>query len=277
MALVVNTRPADQSQELTDLLQRAGFETTEIPLVEIMPDEEGLARLRRLPTTGFTGVFLSSPNGLRHMEAGLLPIELEAWMEKPFYLVGGKSASLVENLGGRVAFYPQKASLEGFLEEYSPTEAMHALGARNLSVTGLVLAQRWMHPCSASTRLEPTAFKAKGIGVENVVVYRPGMPPQAAAALGAQATSVDAVVFCSGSAVTNFFQAAPELGARLGRKDGILAVSIGPSTSKILIEKGVENYREAVHADNSSLVDALKQAFGGQATKVFTKQPEKKP
>src|SRR6267142_1468048 len=120
MAVVINTRPADQSAELSDLLRRAGFEPLEIPMVDIVPDEEGLLRLRKMQPSHFTGIFLSSPNGLRHMEAGLLVTEMEGWLEKPFFLVGGKSAGLVEKLGGRVAFYPQEASLDGFLKEYTP-------------------------------------------------------------------------------------------------------------------------------------------------------------
>ncbi|MDB5051719.1 MAG: hemD [Fibrobacteres bacterium] len=275
MAVVINTRPADQSGELSDLLRKAGFEPLEIPMVDIVPDEEGLARMRKLPPGGFTGIFLSSPNGLRHMQAGLLETEMEIWLEKPFYLVGGKSAGLVTSLGGKVAFYPQEASLEGFLKEYTASAA-NAAGPGSLAGTGLTLAQRWLHPCSASTRLDPVAFKEKKIGVENVPVYRPGLAADAGKRLNEEGKHADAVVFCSGSAVEHFFQVAPELAARVGMPGGLFAVSIGPSTSKVLAEKGVEKCRQARHADNPSLVDALKTAFGGSATKVLKKMPEKK-
>lgn len=272
MAVVINTRPADQNAELSDLLRRAGFEPLEIPMVDIVPDEEGLARMRKLQPSGFNGIFLSSPNGLRHLEAGLLATELEGWLQKPFYLVGGKATELVKSLGGKVAFYPQEASLEGFLKEYSPAAA-NVGGPASL---GLALAQRWLHPCSVSTRLDPAAFKQKNIGVENVPVYKPGMSADAGKRLMEEGLHAEAVVFCSGSAVEHFFQAAPELAARVGRPGGPLAVSIGPSTSKVLAEKGVEKCREARHADNPSLIDALKAAFGGSATKVLKKAVEKK-
>jgi uroporphyrinogen-III synthase len=274
VALVINTRPADQNGELSDLLRKAGFEPLEIPMVDIVPDEEGLARMRRLQPTGFTGIFLSSPNGLRHLQAGLLATELEKWLSKPFYLVGGKSAALVESLGGKVAFHPREASLEGFLKEYSPAAVTLANGAGSLGVPGLVAAQRWLHPCSASTRLDPAQFKLKKIEVENIPVYRPGMAPDAGARLASEAGKADAVVFCSGSAVEHFFKAAPALASRVGKKDGILAVSIGPSTSRVLADMGADYCREANHADNPSLVDALKAAFGGSATKVLKKNPE---
>ena len=265
MAVVLNTRPADQSAELSALLRAAGFEPLEVPLVDIAPEPEGLARLRGLKPSGFTGIFLSSPNGLRQMAAELLATELEPWMAKPFYLVGPKAAELVEAHGGKVAFHPRTASLDGFLAEYAPGSAQGSTG-----VTGLVMAQRWLHPCSVATRLDPAAFRKKGVEVENVPVYRPGLNPKACELLAKQGEALDAAVFCSGSAVAAFYEAAPPaLAARLGRKDGILAVSIGPSTSKALADKGIDYCRQALHADNPSLVDALKQAFGSRATRVL--------
>lgn len=272
MAIVLNTRPADQNAELSDLLRRHGFEPLEIPLVGIEPEEEGLARLRKLQPNGYTGVFLSSPNGFRIMKQGLLENEMERWLKKPFYLVGGKSATLIEEAGGKVGFFPEEASLAGFLKEYSPAAAAKANISDGLAVTGMVLAQRWLHPCSAATRLDPAAFKQRGIEVENVPVYRPGLPADAGARLAKEAGGADAAVFCSGSAVDNLFEAAPETAARLGKPDGILAVTIGPSASEALVRHGVEKFREAAQADNTGLVDALKAAFGGSATKVLRKK-----
>jgi uroporphyrinogen-III synthase len=266
MAVVLNTRPADQNAALSALLKAAGFEPLEIPLVDIGPEPEGLERLRRMHPSRFTGVFLSSPNGLRLMAGELLPADLEPWMAKPFYLVGPKAADLVRQHGGQVAFHPREASLEGFLKEYAPSPQ------GNMGVAGLVLAQRWLHPCSSQTRLDPAAFRKKGIEVENVPVYRPSLNPKAAEDLARSAASIEAAVFCSGSAVEHFFAAAPPaLAARLGKKDGILAVSIGPSTTRALAEKGVEHPSEARHADDPGLVDALKEAFGTRATKILAR------
>jgi uroporphyrinogen-III synthase len=277
MAVVLNTRPADQNAGLSALLRAAGFEPLEIPLVDIVPDVEGLERLRRTQPNGFTGVFLSSPNGLRLLAAELLPMDLEAWTSKPFYLVGPKAAALVGELGGKVAFHPETASLEGFLAEYSPAAERGRKG-----VAGLVLARRWLHPCSASTRLDPAAFRGKGIEIENIPVYRPGRNPRAPALLARDAGAIEAAIFCSGSAVANFFDDAPPgLAGRLGKMDGILAVSIGPSTTQALAEKGVTGVLEAAHADDSSLVDALKQAYGSRTTRVLPREakagPGKKP
>ena len=100
------------------------------------------------------------------------------------------------------------------------------------------MAQRWLHPCSASTRLDPAEFRKKGITIVNLPVYRPACPADLAALMGKGGKDAAAIVFCSGSAVENFFQAAPDLAAGLGRPKGPLAVSIGPSTSKALRDLG---------------------------------------
>ena len=268
MVKVINTRPSDRNQELSKLLKQAGFEPVEIPCVEIRSDEEGAARAATLQATGFTGIFLSSPNGLKHFQEALLPTQFEKWVGKPFYLVGGAARPLVEAAGGKVAFFPEEASLEGFLKEYRLVTAPGSLP----------MAQRWLHPSSASTRLDPAEFKKKNVQIVNLPVYRPAPPVNAGEMLMQAGPDAAAVLFCSGSAVENFFRAAPELAAALGKPKGPLAISIGPSTTKALRDHGVAELREALHADDSSLVDVLKAASGGAKTEVLKKKgPEAKP
>lgn len=268
MIRIINTRPADRNQDLSRLLVQAGFEPVEIPCVEIRGDAEGAARAAATAPNGFTGIFLSSPSGLRHFQEALLVSQFEKWAEKPFYLVGSAARSLVEAAGGKVAFFPEEASLEGFLKEYRPlTEAGR-----------LPMAQRWLHPCSGSTRVVPAEFKKKGIDIVNLPVYRPAAPADLGERLQKSGKGAAAVLFCSGSAVENFFQAAPDLAAGLGKPNGPMAVSIGPSTTRVLRDLGVAESREALHADDASLVDVLKAASGGAKTAVLKKNiPEPKP
>lgn len=258
MIKVINTRPADRNQELSRLLRQAGFDVVEIPFVEVRADEAGLAKAATLPPTGFTGIFLSSPNGLRHLQEGLLASQFERWIPKPFYLVGNAARPLVEAAGGTVAFVPGEASLEGFLKEYQAQPG-----------PGLPMAQRWLHPCSASTRLDPAEFKKKAVTVINQPVYRPACPADLAERMGRDGQDAAAIIFCSGSAVDNFFKAAPELAAGLTRPKGPLAVSIGPSTSKALRDQGVTDIHQALHADDPSIVDVLKAVSGGFKTEVL--------
>jgi uroporphyrinogen-III synthase len=256
---IINTRPEGQNAELSDLLRKAGFTPVEAPLVTIIPVEEGVARLRKLPAASFTGVFLSSANGLKQMQAGLDEAVLSRWMGKPFFLVGNRGRALVESLGGRVAFVPEEASLQGFLREYRAAPGP----------AGLPLSQRWMHPCSSATRVNPAAFKERNVEIENIPVYKPGYPEDAPARLR-EAADVTAILFCSASAVDHFHRAAPEaLSKAVGALKGVLAISIGASTTEALRLRGIEAVHEAPHADNEGLIDALRQAYGGAETKVL--------
>jgi uroporphyrinogen-III synthase len=269
MSKVLNTRPAGQNKELSELLTQAGFEPIEIPLVDIIPLEDGLRKILRLQPSGYTGIFISSPNSIRQMHAAL-DEDFEAWVHKPFYLVGGKAKTLVESMGGTVAFFPQQASVAGFLEEY-PAHA-----SDNQTHGKMNFAQRWLHPCSILTRLDPSAFRKCGVEIDNVPVYRPDLHPEATARLLEETKDIMAALFCSGSAVDHFFKATPELGATLGTPQGILAISIGSSTSDALRKHRVENIKEAASADSQGLVDALKSAMGVTETKIMKKNSESK-
>lgn len=261
MIRIINSRPAERNAGLSSLLTRAGFEPVEIPFVDIRPHEEGQAKAAATSPQGFTGIFLSSPNGFRHFRDALLETQLEKWTEKPFYLVGGAACALVQEAGGRVAFFPEEASLEGFLKEYRPVTEPGRLP----------MAQRWLHPCSLSTRLDPAEFRKRGVEVVNLPVYRPGTPSDLPARLEEKGGGAAAILFCSGSAVDNYFEAAPGQASLLGSREGPLAVSIGPSTTAALKKRGVEALVEALHADDASLVDALKAAVGGMKTEVLKK------
>ncbi len=267
MTRVLNTRPIGQNKELSQKLVQAGFVPVEIPLVEICPLEDGLRKILKLQASGYTGIFLSSPNGLRQMQAGL-DEDFEAWVQKPFYLVGGKSRHLVEGLGGKVAFFPQDASVAGFLKEY-PREA-----ALNGGAKGMVFAQRWLHPCSALTKLDPENFKKCGVVIDNIPVYKPELPASAGERLIEECPTAAAVLFCSGSAVDNFFAAASDQAFHLGKPGKLPAISIGPSSSEALRKHGVETVHEAVTADSQGLVDALRNLLIDTETKTLKKNKE---
>ena len=264
---VLITRPAGKAGALPSLLRRAGFRPVDLPLVEIIAHPEGWDMVRRITPSSFTGIFLSSQNGLRQLQQALNPEILAAWMKKPFYLVGEGARPLVTEMGGMVAFVPRKASLAGFLEEYR----------QQAGTAGLPMAQRWLHPCSTATRLDPPAFRLKGIEIGNVPVYRPQTPKDAAGRLAAEGMDAGAVLFCSGSAVESFFNAAPRaMTAALGTPGGLFAVSIGPSATSILKERGVKDIHEARQGDDTGLLGALRRAYGSLDTLVLGDDRERK-
>ncbi|MGV7245680.1 uroporphyrinogen-III synthase, partial [Caballeronia sp. M23-90] len=74
---VVITRPSGQSAELMALLERAGFEPLEFPLIDIgpvadtAPLQAALGELYAPAELGFALVVFVSPNAVQHAFAGL--------------------------------------------------------------------------------------------------------------------------------------------------------------------------------------------------------------
>jgi uroporphyrinogen-III synthase len=251
---VLNTRPksaehhgADgESSALSRALKAAGFDTVEVPLVELILLTDVLNLMEKLSGDHFDGILLSSPNLLPLMKAAARDVPA-TWKTKPWYLIGPRSRADVEALGVSIAFVPQQPSLEDFLQEI-PLQ-------QNL---------RLIHPCSTKTRLEPALFKAKGLDVHNMAVYEPRCPAGAAAALEAawpRILPTGAVLFASGSAVHHFFAAAPRLARTLSDTGGPMPVSIGASTTRALRMYGITRAQEAPTADTAGFLAALKSIY----------------
>ena len=246
MTRVINTRPREQAPALRDALRAAGYESVEVPLVELTLIDEALPILRKLSDALYDGVLLSSPNLLPLLRAAGESVPA-AWLAKPWYLIGSRSRPDVEALGAKVAFVPAKASLNGFLHEFP--------------VQGTQGGLRLLHPCSAKTRLEPSLFAARGINVHNMAVYEPRLPQGSAPLLEAAWADARAILFASGSAVHHFFAASPRRGRDLALGEGPFPVAIGESTARALRMYGVERFAQCATADNAGFVEALRRAL----------------
>ncbi len=300
MLRILNTRPSGQNQELSRLLREWGFESIEIPLVEIGPLQEGLEKFQKLNPDHYGGIFLSSPNGFRLMQEYSSP-----WMKLPFFTVGSKTKNWIEKLGGTVAFCPKGSSLESFLLEFK-SEILKNSNHFNFE-------KPWLHACSSSTRVVEKKFAEMGIRIENIPVYHPALPESAKERLktlfeinaenkneksfgnknSGQQNYPEGILFCSGSAVDNFFAANPMAKAIAEGKSmgmgmnspshaasgsgfelnsasisdtahalqNLAVISIGPSTTKALNMRGVTKVQEATVADDLGMVQALKIAL----------------
>lgn len=242
MVRVLNTRPREQAPELSAALRAAGYEPVEVPLVELVLLRETLAPLRRISPDLYDGILLSSPNLLpilRHAGESVP----EAWLSKPWYLIGPRSIPDVEALGAKVAFVPRTASLEGFLEEFPPHEGL-----------------RLIHPCSAKTRTDPALFEARGISVHNMALYEPRLPEGSTERVEAAWEGLKAVLLASGSAAHHLFVAAPRLARALALPESPLPVAIGDSTARALRMYGIERFVTCPTADNAGFIAALRAA-----------------
>src|SRR5690554_3084882 len=121
MIPVLNTRPKIPTQTGGDALSAAlaadGFAPLDVPLVELVLQQDALNLLERLSDRHYDGILLSSPNLLPLLKSRGRAVPA-AWRTKPWYLIGERARADVEALGARSAFVPHsEASLEGFLQD----------------------------------------------------------------------------------------------------------------------------------------------------------------
>ncbi len=234
---ILNTRPREQASGLSARLRQAGYEPHEVPLVELVLKSE---ELNDPGLFNCDGVLVSSPN-LIPMLAAQAPAKIrKALAAKPWYLLSAKARPQAEAFGAGVAFVPKQSSLEGFLAEFPRQNGL-----------------RLLHLCSSKTRLFPEDFTKLGVTVLNRIVYAPRCPAGAGLALETVWPEVKAILFASGSAVTNLFSVAPALAKTLGSTQGPQPVSIGPSATEALRARGAKNFRQAPTADDAGLIAAL--------------------
>lgn len=247
---IVVTRPQGQAKALTRALEELGAEVTALPTIRVAPPADprplraSAGSLKRYDWIVFT-----SANGvaffweaLRH--AGL---EADALGAVRIAAVGPATAAAIEARGGRVDLVPPVFVAESV--------------AISLSQRTLLSGKRILLPRAQEGRQAlPTALRAAGAHVEEVVAYRTIADTSAAQELIGLFSSggVDMVVFASGSAVRSFVKL-------VGRDLGAVEVaSIGPTTSAVVREVGLPVTIEARIQTAAGLVDAIRMHVAGE-------------
>ncbi len=159
---VLVTRPAEQAEELAELLRAAGAEPVKFPLIRVVsvedttPLQDALNRL-----SSFDWLIFTSANGVRAVAPHLEPLLSAAPRNSPSVVkvaaVGPRTAQVARDIGLHVAFMPARYAVEAIVEEF-PEEV---LGRRML----LLRAQE------ANPAL-PEGLRSRGAHVEEIAVYR---------------------------------------------------------------------------------------------------------
>lgn len=241
-ARVVVTRSAEKADTLVQPLAALGAEVIEMPatrveLLDTAPVLEALRHLARYQWLVFT-----SQNAVAFFwqllrQAGQ---DASALSGLRVAAVGPATASALEALGIAVAVTPQRFVAEGLLD---------ALRARD-DVRG----SRVLYLVARGAReVLPAGLRALGASVDVTPLYRSVPDAEGAAALRERLLrgEVDLVTFTAGSTVRAFVDA---VGADAAARAGI--VSIGPVTSAVVRELGLEVRAEA----SPSTIDGLIQA-----------------
>jgi uroporphyrinogen-III synthase/uroporphyrinogen III methyltransferase/synthase len=247
---VLVTRAAHQAGKLSERLRALGAEPVEVPVLEIRPpaghDAIDLA-LRRLDS--YDWLILTSANTVRAFaeRAAELGLPLASHGALKVAAIGQATADAASKHGLPVTLIPGAYVAEAMVEAL----AKQAAGQKFLLARAEVARDVILD-----------ALRAVGAKVDVVDAYRNVMPEAAPALLHkALQQKIDAATFTSSSSVTHLAEAAQVVGVAFPFP-GVLAVSIGPITSKTLRELGWEPAIEAKPHDIPGLVAAATHLLG---------------
>lgn len=235
---VVVTRAAEQAGPLVAMLQEAGAEVVEVPLIRTVPPDDGGAALRSaLADLGrYAWVIVTSPNGAvavrDHLRKRPVGHPLVA-------AVGPATAATLDRV---VDLIPDRHLAEGLLEVFPDAPAD---GGRVL----LPQADR-ARPALAD------GLRARGWEVDAVVAYRT-VPVEPAPEVRQAVSVADALLLASGSAAESWARS-------FGTWTPPVVVTIGPITSAAARRLGLKVHAEATDHSLGGLVNALSAAIGAQ-------------
>lgn len=233
---VVVTRPRDQAASLVEALEAQGAEAIAVPVIEIVDPPDGGVGLRTALRVLRDGdwVAITSPNGAVKVAQALGDRPLADGVRVA--VVGPGTRDRAEALGLTVDLVPSDAIAEGLAAAF-PAPPIH--GGR------VVLAR-----AEVARETLPIHLRMMGWNVDEAIAYRT-VSTEVDEAGRAACAEADAVAFTSGSTVTSLVDAVGVEGLPP------VVASIGPATSAVAAERGVEVDVEADPHTIPGLVDAL--------------------
>lgn len=243
---VLIIRPAGQADLLAARLENIGMEPVVVPAVAVLPPaswegvDAALGRLRH-----YAWVLFTSANGVRmffdrgRTRGGVTGPPTLRWAA-----IGPGTAGALDEVGIKGAWLPSRYLGESVGDELPATQGDHVLRVRGETASPV-----------ATTRL-----RARGVSVDEVVVYRLGEAPPGTEALLRQAWTqgIDAIVFTSASTVRGFAHLAERAGIA-GDVSSVTTFAIGPVTAEAMTALGWEVHGVALQHSVDGLVSLIEE------------------
>jgi len=241
---ILITRAPHQASELADRLSALGATPVLIPTIEIGPPKSFAALDAAIVAlASFDLVAFTSANAVRAFQERAAALNVSP-APRRIAVVGPATARAVEAMGLRVDVVPPVFTAESLGQTLLP----EVRGAKVL----LVLAE------DAPAVLE-IALKRGGADVEVAAAYKNRIPATSLFAVtelfAEPAAYPDAVTFTSASTANNLVALLEAAGLRL--PEAVLRASIGPITSRALVELGLAPHLEAAEPTIPALVEAV--------------------
>jgi uroporphyrinogen-III synthase len=243
---ILVTRARRQAGRLAEALEAQGAEVLRLPTIEIVPPET-YAHLDAVleGISGFDWLIVTSANAVEAIAERMRFLQISASQLSHLLVaaIGSATATAIGHLGLKVAAMP---------DEYVAEALVMTLGKR-------VVGRRVLLVRAAIARdVIPDELRRCGADVDIVDAYRTVVPADSVLQMRELFSSglhlPHAVTFTSSSTVNNFF--AVLAAANMEPPRDLLAISIGPITSRTLRQHNWEPAAEAQPYDIPGLVDA---------------------
>lgn len=268
---ILITRAENKGTVLKKNLERRGARVISVPTIRFAPPQDMSPLERALSDINeFHWIIFTSSTAVEFFfdiarEQG---VPESAWRQLHFGLVGATTASRLASAGVRGAklVVAPTASALGHL----------LLGADEPGALDRSERCLFAHADIGRTDLQDL-LREKGVAFESVIVYRTlaEAPEKAQAFFEAADTdaAIDAAVFASPSAFNNFLDMTTPLGDQTIRKRPVPLISIGPTTSQAIRNRGHEVTLEAAPHSSAGLLDAVYRLL---CPEFITKEDEPK-
>ncbi len=236
------TRTRNQASKLTRMLSSLGARTIEFPTIEIRKIDDLAAFRNSLSSIEKYGwIVFTSQNAINIFFEELFAAgkDARALGGIKIAVIGKASGDELKQYGIIPDMIPEKFVAESLLDEFKK---------HNIS------GQKILIPCSADARMTLTdGLREMGATVDRIHIYTADKPLHTDEKLLNEVKNADIITFTSSSTVSNFFSIIPETSAALA--------SIGPVTTKTILDHG---YKPSIEADEftiDGLVDAMTRFY----------------
>jgi uroporphyrinogen III methyltransferase/synthase len=233
-------------------LEGAGAYVIRSPAIRVEPPETYDALDASLGQIDeYRWLVFTSSNGVRAVmcrmaELGLSSSSLDS---ARIAAVGAATARALERHGIYPGFVPRIERSRALAESLTPVEGESILLAR----------ADIADPSVVETLRRRGAERVDDVAVYRTVLLRPSQDT-----LEELRRGVDGITFTSPSTIRGFLEIGPESRDLL---DGVVVASLGPATTEVAREAGIEIDAEAVERSMAGLVEALGAAFAARASR----------
>jgi len=250
---IVITRPQGQLSRLKDLLTKKGAEVMELPLIKIIPQQD-----RKLVAETFAGiatyewVVFTSANGAKEFFNVFFKAfpDIRSFGPMRIACVGEATAKVVRKFNLEVELIPKRSTAEDLAKDLVATESLDSanilviIGNRNRDIL-VGLLESVGHAIVDTLAIYQTDFADVNEAPDRAEFIENG---------------ADAVVFASSSAALSYIEQEEDIVLEKGATQPIHC-SMGPQTTKTLIENNLSVDLEAEDSSLESMVHSLVEHF----------------